>query len=168
MPAAHASGPLNLPSPEATAALAARLAPHLRAGDTLLLEGPIGAGKTHFARHLIGALQDAAGVPAEEVPSPSYTLVQSYRAGALEIWHADLYRLGSADEALELGLDDAFGTALCLVEWPDRLGPAAPADALTLCFAAGAEEDARALTAEAAGPRSAELAALLAGADAAA
>lgn len=168
MPSAPAPGPLHLASPEATAALAARLAPHLRAGDTLLLEGPIGAGKTHFARHLIGALQRAAGVPAEEVPSPSFTLVQVYRAGPLEIWHADLYRLGSADEALELGLDDAFGTALCLVEWPDRLGPAVPADALTLRFAAGAEDDARVLAAEAAGLRSAELAALLAGADAAA
>jgi len=175
--AAPAPSPLHLASPEATAALAARLAPHLRGGDTLLLEGPIGAGKTHFARHLIGALQRAAGAPAEEVPSPSYTLVQTYRAGPLEIWHADLYRLASADEALELGLDEAFGTALCLVEWPDRLGPAAPAEALTLRFDAGAAgaagaagDDAagRWLSALPSGPRAAALAAVLAGADAAA
>lgn len=128
------AGPIPLPSPEATDALAARLAPDLRAGDTILLDGPIGAGKTHFARALIHARLG----PDEEVPSPTFTLVQTYGTGADEIWHADLYRLGGPDEALELGLVDAFDTAICLVEWPDRLGELRPDGALTLRFAARA------------------------------
>jgi tRNA threonylcarbamoyladenosine biosynthesis protein TsaE len=151
---------LALASPAATEALAARLAPHLRAGDVLLLEGPIGAGKTHFARALIGALQRAAGQPAEEVPSPSFTLVQGYAAGDLEIWHADLYRLSDCGELAELGLETAFGTALVLVEWPDRLGRPPP-QALTLRFAdlPQAGEEARQVTLLPAGARGAELAA---------
>ena len=118
-----------LPDPEATAALARRLAPHLRAGDVILLEGPIGAGKTHFARALIQAL----GV-AEDVPSPTFTLVQTYEAPDFDIWHADLYRLTHPDEAVELGLTEAFESALCLVEWPEKLGRDAPNAALTLRF----------------------------------
>ena len=151
---------LTLPGPAATDALAARLAPHLRAGDLLLLEGPIGAGKTHFARALIGALQRAAGQPAEEVPSPSYTLVQVYAAGDLEIWHADLYRLGDPSEVSELGLDTALDDALVLVEWPDRLGTPPP-QALTLRFAdlPGGGDEARQVTLLPAGPRGTELAA---------
>jgi tRNA threonylcarbamoyladenosine biosynthesis protein TsaE len=136
---------LSLPTPEATTALARRLAPGLGAGDVLLLDGPIGAGKSHFARALILARLNAVGL-WEEVPSPTFTLVQTYHAGDLEIWHADLYRLTHADEALELGLAEAFTTALCLVEWPDRLGPDLPADALRLEFAYGAGQDARQLT----------------------
>ena len=124
---------LTLPGPDATARLAAAMAPLLGAGDTLLLDGPIGAGKTHFARTLIRARQAAHGTP-EEVPSPTFTLVQTYRAGGLEIWHCDLYRLTHADELMELGLEEAFESALCLVEWPDRLGTEAPAEALHLLF----------------------------------
>jgi len=126
---------IPLPDAVATAALAARIAPHLGAGDTLLLSGDLGAGKTHFARALIHALQAAAGQPPEDVPSPSFTLVQTYRAGPLEIWHADLYRLHDAGELIELGLDAAFDAALCLIEWPDRLGPHIPAGALCLTLA---------------------------------
>lgn len=129
---------LRLASEDATRALAARMAQGLRAGDTLLLQGPIGAGKTFFARALIRTLLARAG-RVEEVPSPTFTLVQTYEAGALEIWHADLYRLTSADEVTELGLEDAFDTALCLVEWPDRLGDLAPPDALALRFSAPGE-----------------------------
>jgi len=70
------------------------------------------------------------------VPSPTYTLVQGYQAGAVEILHADLYRLGDASELAELGLTEAFAQDLCLVEWPDRLGPLAPPDALRLDLAA--------------------------------
>lgn len=132
----------HLPSPKATAARAAALAPLLRAGDTLLLSGELGAGKSHFARALIRA---RLGDPAAEVPSPSFTLVQTYAAPEVEIWHADLYRLSGPDEVLELGLDDAFATAICLVEWPDRLGPAVPAEAILLTFAATGA-DTRSLT----------------------
>ncbi len=124
---------LLLPSPEATAGLARWLAPRMLPGDVLLLDGPIGAGKTHFARALIQHLLAAAGC-VEDVPSPSFTLVQTYHAAALEIWHADLFRLTGPDDVTELGLTDAFATALCLVEWPDRLGALAPPGALDLRF----------------------------------
>ncbi len=120
----------TLAGPEATERLAQAMAGHLRAGDAILLEGPVGAGKTHFARALIRALQRHAGAEPEDVPSPSFTLVQTYRAGDLEIWHADLYRLGDAGELTELGLDEAFEAALVLVEWPEKLGDLAPVDAL--------------------------------------
>ncbi|MEX5727950.1 tRNA threonylcarbamoyladenosine biosynthesis protein TsaE [Rhodovulum iodosum] len=130
-----------------TAALAARLGAVLGAGDVVLLQGPIGAGKTAFARALIQSRQAALG-PVEDVPSPTFTLVQSYRAGELEILHADLYRLSHPDEALELGLEDGFETALCLVEWPERLGSLAPEGALWLRFAPGDGPDERRLTVE--------------------
>ncbi|MBW6505437.1 MAG: tRNA (adenosine(37)-N6)-threonylcarbamoyltransferase complex ATPase subunit type 1 TsaE [Rhodobacteraceae bacterium] len=130
---------LPLPDAEATARLGQTLAPMLQPGDVLLLEGPIGAGKTHFARALIQTRQDAAGVPREDVPSPSFTLVQTYVAGETDIWHADLFRLSLPHEADELGLTDAFDTAICLVEWPERLGPDAPASALHLRFAYAGE-----------------------------
>jgi tRNA threonylcarbamoyladenosine biosynthesis protein TsaE len=130
-------------SPEDTAAFARALAPGLRAGDVLLLDGQIGSGKTHFARALIQARLLADGAPAEDVPSPTFTLVQTYDTGAVEIWHADLYRLTHADEVEELGLGEAFTEAVCLIEWPDRLGDLAPAGALVLSFASGDGLDAR-------------------------
>ena len=106
-----------LPDDASTAALAGIFAQHVAAGDTLALSGPVGAGKSHFARAFIRAIlgQDV------EVPSPSFTLVQCYQANGYEIWHADLYRLADSGEVAELGLDDAMGRALCLIEWPDRL-----------------------------------------------
>ena len=118
-------------SPEDTARLGRALGRVLVPGDTILLAGPIGAGKTHFARHLVGSLL----ITPEDVPSPTYTLVQTYDTTAGELWHADLYRLTSPEEVEELGLTGAFDTAICLVEWPDRLGDAAPSDALEITFA---------------------------------
>lgn len=135
---------IDLASPEETTTLARWLGRRLSAGDTLLLEGPIGAGKSHFCRSLIQARLAALG-RSEDVPSPSFTLVQVYEIGNVEILHADLYRLSAAEDVWELGLDEAFERSICLVEWPDRLGPARPADALTLTFAPGATEMARAL-----------------------
>lgn len=136
---------IRLESPEATARLGQRIAPHLRPGDVLLLEGPIGAGKSHFARAVIQARLAATG-RMEDVPSPTYTLVQTYEDDAAEIWHADLYRLTHPDEVLELGLTEAFATAICLVEWPDRLGNLTPEGALTFDFSLADAEDARLLT----------------------
>jgi len=127
---------LTLCDETATAALARHLAPCLGAGDVLALSGPIGAGKSAFARALIAARLAACGL-AEDIPSPTFTLVQTYHAGALEIWHCDLYRLTSADEIWELGLEVAFESALTVIEWPERLGPALPDRALRLEFAAG-------------------------------
>lgn len=136
---------VSLPSPEATQRLAEWLAPGLHAGDILLIDGPIGAGKTHFCRALIQSRLAGIG-RAEEVPSPSYTLVQVYDAGDCEIWHADLYRLTGPGDVAELGLDEAFGQAICLVEWPDRLGATAPENALRLCLSpvSGADDARRA------------------------
>ncbi|GAA0297425.1 tRNA (adenosine(37)-N6)-threonylcarbamoyltransferase complex ATPase subunit type 1 TsaE [Rhodovulum strictum] len=134
---------LSLGSEAETRALADRMAGLLGTGDTILLDGPIGAGKTAFARALIGAMRSRAGLPPEDVPSPTFTLVQVYQAGPVEIWHADLYRLSHPDEVIELGLDEAFGTALCLIEWPDRLGDLAPQGALRLALAPGAADDSR-------------------------
>ncbi|MEM9228064.1 MAG: tRNA (adenosine(37)-N6)-threonylcarbamoyltransferase complex ATPase subunit type 1 TsaE [Pseudomonadota bacterium] len=119
-------------SPEQTAAVAQRIAATLGTGDTLLMSGPVGAGKSLFCRALIETLQRQADEPPEDIPSPSYTLIQTYRAGPLEIWHADLYRLGDASELVELGLDEAFASVLALIEWPDRLGEMTPQRSLTL------------------------------------
>jgi tRNA threonylcarbamoyladenosine biosynthesis protein TsaE len=137
---------IALPDQAATERLAAALAGAVGPGDTLLLDGPIGAGKTAFARALIAARLAAAGAPPEDIPSPTFSLVQTYRAGPLQIWHADLYRLTHPDEVAELGLEEAFPAALCLVEWPDPLGAAAPRGALRLVFAAGPGPEARRLT----------------------
>ncbi|MCP5039214.1 MAG: tRNA (adenosine(37)-N6)-threonylcarbamoyltransferase complex ATPase subunit type 1 TsaE [Rhodobacteraceae bacterium] len=118
-------------SPDDTASFAAALAPLLCPGDTILLEGPIGAGKSHFARAVIQTRLANSG-KIEDVPSPTFTLVQTYDDVVTEIWHADLYRLTGIGDVDELGLWDAFGTAICLVEWPDRLGSLAPSKALTI------------------------------------
>lgn len=134
---------ISLPSADHTAKFAAQLAPLLTRGDVILLHGDVGAGKTHFARSLI---QTRLG-QAEDVPSPTFTLVQTYPVEGAEIWHADLYRLTSTQEIEELGLLDAFETDICLIEWPDRLGSLAPQDALHLTFTAGEDDDARILTA---------------------
>ena len=137
-----------LPDPDATAKLARLYADVVRPGDTLLLEGSIGAGKTHFARSLIQAWLEERGA-WDEVPSPTYTLVQTYENGDQEIWHADLYRLTAFDEVLELGLGEAFESSIVLVEWPDRLGASLPVDALRIDFVV--EQDGRRVTVS--GPR---------------
>ena len=130
---------LDLPDLSATHALAARLAGLLRAGDAVLLEGPLGAGKSELVRALLRA---AAGDPALEVPSPTFTLVQSYDLPAGPAHHFDLYRLDGPAELAELGWEEAR-EGIVLVEWPDRLGPAAPEGALRIALSPGAEEGAR-------------------------
>lgn len=130
---------LDLLDLSATHALAARLAGLLRAGDAVLLEGPLGAGKSEFARAVLRA---AAGDPALEVPSPTFTLVQSYDLPAGPAHHFDLYRLDGPEGLEELGWDEAR-EGIVLVEWPDRLGHLAPTDALRIALEPGTEEDAR-------------------------
>lgn len=148
-----------LPSPDATDALAARIAAVVHPGDILLLSGALGAGKTHLARALIRAY---LGNPAEPVPSPTFTLVQSYEADKSTLWHADLYRLSDIAEVYELGLEDAFEDAICLIEWPDRLAPDWPNGAVLLHLSRHAD-DARtlALHARADTPLAARIAAVL-------
>lgn len=124
-----------LSSDEATDALGQLLARHLRPGDTVLLSGPIGAGKSHLCRAVIRARLGRA----EDVPSPTFTLVQTYDHPDGDIWHADLYRLSHPDEVRELGLQDAFDTAICLIEWPERLGALAPETAIHLALSTEGE-----------------------------
>jgi tRNA threonylcarbamoyladenosine biosynthesis protein TsaE len=133
---------VTLNSPSETQALAIQIGATLAAGDVLLIEGPIGAGKTHFARSLIQALLPVQ----EDVPSPTFTLVQVYDGPESEIWHADLYRLSAPDEVVELGLTDAFDEAICLVEWPDRLAELAPENALHLQLDVSEQAEQRRLT----------------------
>lgn len=103
-----------------TASLARVMASVLKPGDVIALQGPVGAGKTHFARAFIRARQ---GEAAEDVPSPTFTLVQTYDDPmGTEIWHTDLYRLSHPDELVELGLDEAMRDAVVLIEWPEHGG----------------------------------------------
>ncbi|HYZ22282.1 MAG TPA: tRNA (adenosine(37)-N6)-threonylcarbamoyltransferase complex ATPase subunit type 1 TsaE [Rhodopila sp.] len=127
---------IALPDLAATEALAARLAALARPGDAILLEGALGAGKTAFARAFLHA---AAGDPALEVPSPSFTLVQTYDTPIGAVFHYDLWRLDGPGDLTELDWDDARD-GIVLVEWPDRLGPLRPADALTIIFVLRDEE----------------------------
>lgn len=120
-------GECLLPDLGATRAAAGRLAAALRSGDVVGLAGPLGAGKTTFARHLIRAL----GV-ADEVPSPTFNLVLTYPTPAGEIWHFDLFRIEAPHEAFELGIEAAFADAISLIEWPERLGRLLPAERLEL------------------------------------
>lgn len=147
-PGHHAT--LHLPDEAATTQLARRLGPRLTAGDAVLLSGDLGAGKSFLARALIRAVLND---PEAEVPSPTYTLVQAYATGGTEILHADLYRLSDANEVAETGLPDAMASAICLIEWPDRLGDLTPPDALSLDLAPGPGETSRRLTLSADAPR---------------
>jgi tRNA threonylcarbamoyladenosine biosynthesis protein TsaE len=124
---------IHLHSPEATSDIACILAHTLTAGDTLLLYGDGGAGKTHFARQLISDRLRFIGA-VEDIPSPTFTLVQIYDLGDVDLWHVDLYRLTATDEIYELGLNTAIDEAICLIEWPERLGVLKPSAALSLRF----------------------------------
>jgi tRNA threonylcarbamoyladenosine biosynthesis protein TsaE len=130
MSAAAATRVIELPNQAATEALAATVAGLARTGDAILLEGALGAGKTVFARAFLRA---ASGDPALEVPSPTFTLVQSYSPPIGMVHHFDLWRLDGPGGLAELGWDEARD-GIVLLEWPDRLGPLRPADALTVAL----------------------------------
>ena len=134
---------LVLPDLDATRALAHVIAGMARPGDTIGLAGVLGAGKTTFARAFVNARAEAAGDAPVEVPSPTFTLVQPYDIGGTTVYHFDLYRVDAPEDALELGIEDAFAAGISLVEWPDRLGPLMPRDALLVTLLQGAREDAR-------------------------
>ncbi len=127
----------------ATERLGAVIAAKLRPGDAVLLQGPLGAGKTTLARALIRA---ACGNPALDVPSPSYTLVQSYETPRFTIHHFDLWRLDGPSALAELGWDEAAADVV-LVEWPDRLQAQRPAHCLTVVLSPAAP-DTRMITLE--------------------
>jgi tRNA threonylcarbamoyladenosine biosynthesis protein TsaE len=106
----------SLGNETATRALGAALATHIKPGDIIALRGDLGAGKTSLARGLIGAL-----CGAQEVPSPTYTLVQTYDGPSFGIWHFDLYRLDDPGDVWELGIEEALEDGVCLIEWPERI-----------------------------------------------
>jgi tRNA threonylcarbamoyladenosine biosynthesis protein TsaE len=117
-------------------ALAARLAAPAQAGDTFALSGDLGAGKTALARAFIGAVAAREGHAAPaDVPSPTFTLMQIYEFGDVQVFHFDLYRLKSAEEALELGIEDACAEGIALIEWPERLGRYLPSDRIDIHLA---------------------------------
>ena len=122
----------------ATARLAAAVAKIVQAGDVIALYGTLGAGKTSFARGFIAAL---GGGP--EVPSPTFTLVQVYDVMPAPVWHFDLYRTAAPDEALELGIEEAFVEAISLIEWPERLGSLLPSERLDIALDFGTGETER-------------------------
>lgn len=124
---------IEIPDIAATEALAQRLAPLLRSGDIVTLSGDLGAGKTAFSRALIRTLSQ----PDTEVPSPTFTLVQTYDVSGFEIWHFDLYRLGTPEDAFELDIEEAFATGVSLIEWPERLGNYMPQTRLEIRFSFG-------------------------------
>ncbi len=123
---------MALPDETASLALARALAGRLRAGDVVFLIGDLGTGKTTLARGLINALPPAkaAAAAVEDVPSPTFTLVQIYERRPAPVWHVDLYRLERPEEVEELGLEEAAGEAITVIEWPERLGARVPADRL--------------------------------------
>jgi tRNA threonylcarbamoyladenosine biosynthesis protein TsaE len=124
---------IALPDEAATCALAADLAREARAGDVVGLRGPLGAGKTVFARAFIRARLDAA-----EVPSPTFTLVEIYQSlTGPAVWHFDLYRLDRPEEAYELGIEEAFTTGISVIEWPERLGALMPREHLGVTLSPG-------------------------------
>ncbi|RVP91800.1 tRNA (adenosine(37)-N6)-threonylcarbamoyltransferase complex ATPase subunit type 1 TsaE, partial [Sinorhizobium meliloti] len=106
------------------------LALALKAGECVALSGDLGAGKSTFARAFIRAMADDETL---EVPSPTFTLVQSYDL-RIPVAHFDLYRLADASELDELGFDEALADGICLVEWPEKAEEALPADRITLTF----------------------------------
>jgi len=116
---------VGLPDLAATTALGARIAAVLRPGDAVTLAGDLGAGKTTLARAILRAL----GV-SENVPSPTFTLVQTYKANFMSVSHYDLYRLDNPLQIHELGLDEALEDGAVLVEWPERAERYLPGDAL--------------------------------------
>lgn len=154
--AATAPSMFTLADLGATQALAGRIASVLQVGDVIALDGDLGTGKTSFARAVIRTLGD----PEMEVPSPTFTLVQTYDLPEFELWHFDLYRLEAPQDALELDIEEAFANAASLIEWPQRLGAFLPADRLDIRFAFADRPEKRTATVTARGRWNARAAAL--------
>ena len=122
-------------------AIAQQVATSLEPRDILLLRGDLGVGKSTFARALIKSLCGES----TEVPSPTFTLVQTYEAPTFTLWHFDLYRLEAWEDLYELGLEEAFETGVSLIEWPERLGNLSPLRWLEILFEYGIGENERLL-----------------------
>ena len=120
---------LLLSSEDLTKLLAKRLARSKTIGRTFLLYGEIGAGKTFFSRAFIQEILSDYGL-TEDIPSPTYTLIQTYETPQVDIWHIDLYRLVSEQDITELGIADALNNNICLIEWPELLNENIPLNAV--------------------------------------
>ena len=141
---------LSLDSEEQTLEIGERLAHLLTGGDVLALTGSLGAGKTLMTRGMALGL----GITAEQVTSPTFTLIQSYE-GRLPVIHVDLYRLENPLAILQLGLEDYFNPQnIVIIEWADRLLQILPPDYLALHLEHGDAETIRHLTIRGTGPRS--------------
>lgn len=153
-----------LPDLAATVRLARRLAALAEGGDVIALSGDLGAGKTTFARAFINALERPPGAAAlrdDDVPSPTFTLVQLYERLPASVWHFDLYRLEKPQEAFELGIEEAFSDGISLIEWPERLGRILPPEALRIELKFAAAPEARVVELSGSGARAAMLIAAL-------
>jgi tRNA threonylcarbamoyl adenosine modification protein YjeE len=124
-----------------TVRLMADVAAVIEPGDVITLSGDLGAGKTTFARALIRYF---AGDESIEVPSPTFTLTQTYTLPRFSLVHADLYRLSGPGELSEIGLEEAVEDAVLLIEWPDRAGTRLPEDRLDIAFTLAAQQGANA------------------------
>ena len=123
-------------SPDKTAIYAAKLAKNLAPEDIVLLSGDVGAGKSYFCRALIQSVLQYE----EDIPSPTFTLVQQYDTEIGELWHADLYRLSDPTEVIELGLLDAIESAIILIEWPDQIADFLPNSVLNINISTSGHE----------------------------
>jgi len=121
---------IDLPDLAATEAFGKRLASLLRRGDVVALKGELGVGKTTLARAIVAGLSPDEG----DVPSPTFTLVQTYPArladGPAELWHFDLYRLERPNQVYELGIEEALAEGVSLIEWPELAMNLLPKDRL--------------------------------------
>ena len=134
---------LALPDLAATNDLAGRIARLARTGDVIGLGGDLGVGKTTFARAYINAVAATCHAPPEEVPSPTFTLVQIYPFEICTLYHFDLYRIDHAEDVFELGIEEAFVDGVSLIEWPERMAALLPADRLEIVLRRGSTPDAR-------------------------
>ncbi len=125
-------------SEEETAAAGRELAANLSAGDVLLLNGDLGAGKTAFVR----GVAEGLGASRDEVSSPTFTLIQEYRGGRLTLFHADLYRINDHREFDELGLDEIAVDGVLAIEWAERL-PSAPRNSVRISIEHGGDNERR-------------------------
>lgn len=126
------------------------------------LFGDLGAGKTSFARGLIGEFARAASEAPPEVPSPTFTLVQTYEFPRAAIWHFDLYRIERPEDAYELGFEEALAEGILLIEWPERLGRLLPERRIEVHIGFAADAEARTIEITAPAADAARIAAALA------
>ena len=119
---------------EQTVCIAETCARLMRSGDTVLLFGDIGSGKTFFSRAMIQKMMEMQGVVVEDIHSPTFTIVQIYDTLVPSVWHLDLYRISNPDEMIDLDLENALEKYVCLIEWPQNMGLHVPERNISITF----------------------------------